>query len=154
MIQIINKLSYREELLKDENVISWLECVRYYSVDNWKELPHQLKGSLRNYLLLNISPEVIFKYISNPSSYLQKYYGEYLLIKLKSTSDNIKKDDKFRKTVRDSFVNSNSSFENYIDYLDKECLICSNPLNYIQKEEMKAFLLDCCHYDNNSYYSK
>lgn len=154
LIQIINKLSYREELLKDENVISWLECVRYYSVDNWKELPHQLKGSLRNYLLLNISPEVIFKYISNPSSYLQKYYGEYLLIKLKSTSDNIKKDDKFRKTVRDSFVNSNSSFENYIDYLDKECLICSNPLNYIQKEEMKAFLLDCCHYDNNSYYSK
>lgn len=47
-----------------------------------------------------------------------------------------------RDGVRKAFVGSNMSVEDYMNTIGKECRLCGNAINYVEKAKMKRYLLE------------
>jgi len=134
----INELSKHIELMKFDEVKKMVGHMQYNYFLELKHIPKKLQITLRSLLLtnLNLSSEILS---DEKSQYL--YYnciGKYALIKLSETT----KDNSIQKAlIRKAYIASNMPIDEYIEFLDQECSIWGNGLNYVQKEKMKEYLI-------------
>lgn len=137
-INFINELSKHSELMKFDEVKKMVGDMQYNYFMELKHIPQNLKITFGSLLLtnLNLSPEIL----SDEKS-LYSYYssiGKYALIKLSETT---KENSIQKELIRKAYVASNMPVDEYIEFLDQECGIWGNGLNYVQKEKMKEYLI-------------
>lgn len=136
-IYFINELSNHNELMLQNEVEKMVFDMQYNYFIELEHIPDKLNISLRSLLLTNI--KITSKMLSKETQYI--YYnciGEYLLIKsLEIEDENVIKD-----LIRKAFIARNTSINEYIDFLYKECHSCGYDLSYVQKEKMKEYLIN------------
>lgn len=139
-IAIVNELSQHNELVKDDQVIKWINYMRFNTFSKMAELPQNLNITLKNLLLTNINGNVFVDDIEKNYWIGSKDIGAYLLFKLNELPRNIKRREEIVETIKSAFVISNMSVEEYVNKLENEGEICNNNINYVQKEEMRRYL--------------
>lgn len=138
---IINNLVKHEELLELEGIINWVNYARYNTFINQRDIPKSLEISLKSLLLTNINPETVISYNEESMCIYSNEVGKYLLIKLGEISKLLKKCKQVNRIIKDAFVKSNMSVEEYVTMLSNECDLCKYEINYVQKEKMKRYLI-------------
>ncbi len=136
---IIRELIKHEEVMKDPYMKDFMSYVQFNNVYDFSNADLNLSDSLRFLLLVNAEIETIF-YSVNWSSYkYTKGLGEYFLIKSQEKTKRMKEANEI---IWKAFITFDGSQEAYIEMLERECKICNYPLNYVQKERMKDYLIE------------
>ncbi|WP_178042656.1 hypothetical protein [Frisingicoccus sp.] len=137
-ISFINELSKHKEVLIYNNVKEMTSKMRYMYFQKLRYWPENLDITLRSLLLMDIS--ISDELIDNTIQYCHYIsVGQYLLIKyggVNSISE-VK-----RGLIREAYVASDLSIQEYVECLYDESCICDMPLSYVRKEKMKKYLLE------------
>lgn len=137
--RIIRELVKHEEVMRDPYMKDFMSYMRINNSYDFNENNLETIDSLRMLLMVNAEIETIF-YCKNWDLYkYTKGIGEYFLIKCQNKTKRMKE---VNEIIWKAFVTFNGSIEAYIDTLESECRICNYPLNYIQKERMKEYLIE------------
>ena len=136
-VKIINELVKHEELLNNDNLTSRMWHMKKTCI------PKKLNVTLRSLLLINIDAEEVVAYAKSGdySNHVNKEVGAYLLVNLQKMSEEMRSDEYVKNLIRSDFEQANVSVDQYIDKIESECKICRCKLNYVQKKNMKAYLI-------------
>ncbi len=140
-VYIINEISKHEELMENEYIEEWVQCMRYRTFSKQKNVPANLKITLRGLLLTDLDEKVVSDYVTSDQYIYRECIGEYLLIKIQKLQNKSSRQKELKETIRRAYISSNMEINEYIESLEKECKICKYELSKVQKEKMKENLL-------------
>lgn len=140
-IAIINELSKHDEVLECKSIIKWIEYMRYNIFKNKNSFSLKFDTSFRYLLLTSINAEVIVNCLNENCYYYINCIGMYILVKLHELSNQVQELKKVKDVVKKAFIASNMNIDDYIDMLARECSICICEINFVQKENMKRYLM-------------
>ena len=132
----INELVKHGELMSREEIKMTVIKMRREYFRYLRKIPNEFKDSLRKLLLADM--KLTYSNFDGSVEYL--YYesmGRYALLKEYATIGK----NKWTGVIRKAYERSNMSIDEYVNNIEKECDICGESLNYIQKEKMRRYLI-------------
>lgn len=140
-IVIINELSKHDELLENKNILNWIRYIRRNSFGKQDCFLEKLNITLRSLLLTNVNVMTVVDYACENHYLYIDAIGAYLLIKLLELPVKAQKQKRIKTIVKMAYISSNMPVEEYINMIEKECILCKCEINYAQKEKMKEYLI-------------
>lgn len=140
-VVIVNELSDHVELMKNNQLIKWINYMRFNTFSKMTELPNNFNVTLKNLLVTNIDCIVFINNIEKNYLLGSKDIGSYLLVKVNDLPLNIRRREDVVEAIKSAFIIHNMSVEEYIKMLEKEGEICDLNINYVQKEKMRRYLV-------------
>ena len=97
--------------------------------------------TLRSLLLTNINAVIVVDYAQVNRYFYVNVMGEYILVKIHELTDKTRKQKRIKEIVKNAFIASNMTIDEYINMIEEECRKCRCEINYVQKENMKEYLI-------------
>ncbi len=140
-VAIINELTKHDELMGYESIYTWVQYMRHSTFATYSSILGKMNITLRSLLLTNINAVIVVDYAQVNRCFYVNVMGEYILVKIHELTDKTRKQKRIKEIVKNAFIASNMTIDEYINMIEEECRKCRCEINYVQKENMKEYLI-------------
>lgn len=115
--------------------------MRHSTFATHNSIPCKMNITLRNLLLTNINAVIVVEYAQANRYFCVNAMGTYILAKIHELSDKTRKQKRIKEIIKSAFIESNMSIDEYVNMIEEECHKCRSEMNYLQKVNMKEYLI-------------